>query len=613
MLAECSLQQLRGVDDQRVDVGLLGFERLLAGERQQMLGEIRAPRGSFVDHPRDRRKLRVALDGVGQDFDRPGDDREDIVEIVRDAAGELADGLHLLGLPDAILGGDLVGEIAHEAVEHEAVAAFQLGHAQFDLEFLAVAPHRIDFEAAAEDGAFSAAQEPLQAGRVVVAVDVGDDQFVEFGSDRFSACPAEDLLGLRIPVRDRTLLIHLDEGVERVVDDAARQLLAFSQGLLRPPALGHVAADEEELLHRFGPDPEPGQPHLASVVVEAARVRDRRSLPAPQRAHLLTRVLEMIGMDELDPAVTDHLLAPIAQYGFAAWADLNHASPRIHHYDQILRGLENAAKLLALLPEGLLGAASFGNVADESVEQKAVAGLERGDAQLRGKYRSVPPFDLDFASRLSVLLLPGKQETFQCRPERPWRVSCAHQLEQVLSQGLLARPPEKTFGLRIPVPDDAALIDLDEGVDCTIDDATRQLFTLAQCLLCLKAFGDVAGNLRYADGCARGRLDRRDAERDLDRAAVLAQSRRFIALDAFAPADTAQRILHLGQPAARNRRSRSAWWSRAAIVRRCSLTSRSRAKVFAFTSPIACANARASTPVSPPASTGITGFLLPAA
>jgi hypothetical protein len=37
MLAERSLQQLGGVDDQGVDVGLLGFERLLAGERKQML------------------------------------------------------------------------------------------------------------------------------------------------------------------------------------------------------------------------------------------------------------------------------------------------------------------------------------------------------------------------------------------------------------------------------------------------------------------------------------------------------------------------------------------------------------------------------------------------
>ena len=123
MLAERPLQQFRGIDDQRIDVGFPRFERLLAGERQQMLGEVRAARRGFVDHPRDGGELRLALDRVGQDFDRSGDHGQDIVEVMRDAAGELADRLHLLGLPDPVLGRDPVGEVADESVEHEAVAA----------------------------------------------------------------------------------------------------------------------------------------------------------------------------------------------------------------------------------------------------------------------------------------------------------------------------------------------------------------------------------------------------------------------------------------------------------------------------------------------------------
>ena len=97
-----------------------GSQRLLAGEREQMLGEIGAARRGLVDHPRDGGKLRLVLDRVGQDFDRSGDDGQDIVEVVRDAAGELADRFHLLGLPDPVLGRDLVGEVADESVEHEA-------------------------------------------------------------------------------------------------------------------------------------------------------------------------------------------------------------------------------------------------------------------------------------------------------------------------------------------------------------------------------------------------------------------------------------------------------------------------------------------------------------
>ena len=130
VLAERSLQQFRGIDDQRIDVGFLRFERLLACERQQLLGEVGAARRRFVDHLRDGGELRLALDGVGQDFDRSGDHGQDVVEVVRDAAGELAHGLHLFGLPDPLLGGNSVGKIADERIENEAIARPQRGDAQ---------------------------------------------------------------------------------------------------------------------------------------------------------------------------------------------------------------------------------------------------------------------------------------------------------------------------------------------------------------------------------------------------------------------------------------------------------------------------------------------------
>ena len=126
----------------------------------------------------------------------------------------------------------------------------------------------------------------------------------------------------------------------------------------------------------------------------------------------------MVGMNEVLAAAADHFLRPIAQYGLAARADLNQTPPGIHHHDQILRGLEDAAKLFGLPPQHL----------------------------------------------------PG-----------------------------------------------------------------------------LVGFGDVARHLRDADGRARGRLDRGDAERDLDPLATFSQPLRFTGFDAFAPADPAQRVLQLRQ------------------------------------------------------------------
>ena len=50
-------------------------------------------------------------------------DGEDVVEIVRDAAGELADGLHLLRLAQLLLQPPLRRDIAEQAEQQERLAA----------------------------------------------------------------------------------------------------------------------------------------------------------------------------------------------------------------------------------------------------------------------------------------------------------------------------------------------------------------------------------------------------------------------------------------------------------------------------------------------------------
>ena len=85
-----------------------------------------------------------------------------------------------------------------------------------------------------------------------VAVEIGDDQFAELRSNRLGARPSEDLFGLRIPVGDDAVFVHLDEGVERGIDDAARQLFAFAQGFLHPPALRHAHFEKAVISRRGG-------------------------------------------------------------------------------------------------------------------------------------------------------------------------------------------------------------------------------------------------------------------------------------------------------------------------------------------------------------------------
>jgi hypothetical protein len=154
--------------------------------------------GGLIDHPGDRHQLRIGGDGIGQNADGSGDDGQNIVEVVRDAAGQLADGFHFLSLPE---------------------------------------------------------------------------------------------LGFR--------------------------------GLL----FREVAADEEMPPHRLRPCSHPGQRHRVPVPVDIAGLEIAHLPPAPRRAHLCPRAVEIVGMNELERAMSDHLLGPIAQDGHGARADLDKTAP----------------------------------------------------------------------------------------------------------------------------------------------------------------------------------------------------------------------------------------------------------------------------------------------
>ena len=95
----------------------LGIERLLAREGQQAAGSAprRAARRAW--HGSAERRSR-STSGAGSPSLRSNglkiadDDHQEIVEVVGDASGELADGFHLLRLPRALVGGAPLGEVA---------------------------------------------------------------------------------------------------------------------------------------------------------------------------------------------------------------------------------------------------------------------------------------------------------------------------------------------------------------------------------------------------------------------------------------------------------------------------------------------------------------------
>src|ERR1700691_4576433 len=101
LLAKRRLEKRRQVPQQLVDVEHFGFQRLAPGESQQMGGQACGPlrAGERLIDCAHQALLRRGVAG----FERPlgavevaDDDSQEIVEIVRHAAGELADGVHFL-------------------------------------------------------------------------------------------------------------------------------------------------------------------------------------------------------------------------------------------------------------------------------------------------------------------------------------------------------------------------------------------------------------------------------------------------------------------------------------------------------------------------------------
>ena len=100
-LAQCAVEQIRHASDQRTAVDPFGQERLGAGEGKQAAGQRGGAGGALhrvveVDHDLASR----AVETAAGEIDPANDDRQHVVEIMRDATGQLTNGFHLLDLAE---------------------------------------------------------------------------------------------------------------------------------------------------------------------------------------------------------------------------------------------------------------------------------------------------------------------------------------------------------------------------------------------------------------------------------------------------------------------------------------------------------------------------------
>ena len=92
-------------------------EHLLAAEGEQLAGQRRGALGGAGDLLRRAAQMRFGAEAFEKKFRVAGDDHQQIVEVVRDAAGEAADGFHLLRLAQLLLERAALGDVFGEEFE----------------------------------------------------------------------------------------------------------------------------------------------------------------------------------------------------------------------------------------------------------------------------------------------------------------------------------------------------------------------------------------------------------------------------------------------------------------------------------------------------------------
>ena len=111
----------------RVEVERPRLQVLASGESQQLLGQLGAVLGGALRRRQVPGRDRVARRPRLQQLEIADDRGQQIVEVVRDAAGQMADGLHLLGLAQLLLHRFPGGQVARRRHD-EPVALVLLRH-----------------------------------------------------------------------------------------------------------------------------------------------------------------------------------------------------------------------------------------------------------------------------------------------------------------------------------------------------------------------------------------------------------------------------------------------------------------------------------------------------
>jgi hypothetical protein len=250
LLADRRAQQLRHLLDQGREVDGLDQDLALARVRQHLVGELGGPQGRDLDladelvDRRPARQLHQSQAGVAENSD------QQVVEIVRDAAGEEPQALHLLRLLDAplepaalLFAALALGDVGdhREAADETAVGVLQRSRRHHGVDLAAVpgGPGHLVGRRQAMTPALLLLLEP--------AAVVGVAEVSEIAPVQLLPGMAEHLDELGVDQVDAVVAVGGDKALVHAFDQQPVALLAAAQRFVGSAALGDVLLDRHQV------------------------------------------------------------------------------------------------------------------------------------------------------------------------------------------------------------------------------------------------------------------------------------------------------------------------------------------------------------------------------
>ena len=202
------------VAEQLVAVDLDRAKHLPPAERQQALRQFGAALAGLPISSASCFRSCRAFSCSLEKFGIADDHGQQIVEVVGDAAGELADGLHLLRLDELLLGALALGQIVDDADENRLAVLLRLADRQVHREGRAVLALADHLAADADDLASAGAVIIVEIAIVLVAIR-RRHQHLDVLADDLARPIAEQRLAGRIEHQDTPRGVDQDHAVDR--------------------------------------------------------------------------------------------------------------------------------------------------------------------------------------------------------------------------------------------------------------------------------------------------------------------------------------------------------------------------------------------------------------